>query len=281
MIGHPSEELKKALENLEVFSACGTGSYLSHFFRLQTKNGRVVSLPSNVVKKLICKCHALLAVIFPSKADVLDESVYKAMIDSVNVIKKYALLLHFWEGGSLEQRQFVLWARGVIDQFNFAVQKINDSPELSRFCYSNSRESFLSLNVNSQVFFSGLIPFPSSTQYNPVKMFTKMEVKTTDRLSGKISLLRDSFLPVQAEELFAMKAISLLEKYGIASHDEARLLVRGGTIHTAYEADGGIHNLTLILQPFQGRTIEIRGAFMGRIPLTDCFQISFGLTAAI
>lgn len=80
---------------------------------------------------------------------------------------------------------------------------------------------------------------------------------TTLKLSAK------SEIPVpmskQSAELFHMKAIALLERYGIASNPEARTFVKQSPIHTAIQEDASICTLTQTLSLFPGQTIVVMG----------------------
>lgn len=64
----------------------------------------------------------------------------------------------------------------------------------------------------------------------------------------------------QSAELFHMKAIALLEKYGIASNYEARAFVKKTPIHTTIEKDTSTCTLTQTLSLFPGQTIIVMGS---------------------
>lgn len=67
-------------------------------------------------------------------------------------------------------------------------------------------------------------------------------------------------LSKQAAELFQMKVLALLERYGIASNPEARSIVKSSPIHTTMEADeNATCTLTQTLTLFPGQTIVVKG----------------------
>lgn len=66
-------------------------------------------------------------------------------------------------------------------------------------------------------------------------------------------------LSKQSAELFHMKAIALLERYGIASNPEARDFVRTSPIHTTCEEGKSICTLSQTLSLFPGQTIVVMG----------------------
>lgn len=63
----------------------------------------------------------------------------------------------------------------------------------------------------------------------------------------------------QSAELFHMKAISLLEMYGIASNSEARFSVKNSPIYSTIEKNGTICTLSQILSLFPGQKIVVKG----------------------
>lgn len=63
----------------------------------------------------------------------------------------------------------------------------------------------------------------------------------------------------QSAELFQMKALSLLERYGIATNPEAREHVKISPIHAAIESGKATCILTQTLSLFPGQTIVIKG----------------------
>lgn len=281
MSGRPSKELLDALENLEAFLGSSTISLSSSMACLQVVDGKIRSVQQNALKNIVCFFKAFIVMLFCEFPLFLKRDVYEIIVQSCAIIKKNAVLLYLWEDGSLEQRRFAVYAKAIVERFNRTVEEINGVRRLFSFFQNSVDERLSKIDLVPLAFLNKAMPSVSSTQYNPLKMFTKQQQKTASPHSDKVSRLRESFLPLQAHELFIMKAISLLEKRGIASHEEARLMTRGNTINTIFDAESGIHTLTLTLHPSLGRVIEIQGSFMGRIPLADSFQITVGFKAAI
>jgi hypothetical protein len=68
-----------------------------------------------------------------------------------------------------------------------------------------------------------------------------------------------SGLSTQTSELFHMKVISLLERYGIASNPEARLTVKNSPISISLNIEDHLCTLTQTFQLFPWQTITIQG----------------------
>lgn len=66
-------------------------------------------------------------------------------------------------------------------------------------------------------------------------------------------------LSKQSIELFQMKVIALLERYGIASHSEARQIVKKSPIETSLEAETSC-TLSQTISLFPGQTVLIKGS---------------------
>lgn len=268
------EELKKAIENLEAFTKIDPSCLL------EVERGRIISVSESPLIKTIKLACIYAKSIFPSNDLLQEDKVFQAIVESSEIVKKHTTLLSLWECGSDEQRRFVVYAKTAINHFNDIIEQAQNLPSvkshLFRFFYGY--QSSLGKRLSKiEISPLGSINIPlatdSSTQYDPVKGLLKFALKAPQNLSKKIAQIRESFLPVQAKELFIMKAISLLEKNGIASHQHARFLVRESSIVTECNEEG-IHILKINIEPYPGSFVEIRGAFLGRIPLPDRFQIS-------
>lgn len=84
--------------------------------------------------------------------------------------------------------------------------------------------------------------------------------------------LSSTFVTSQTKELFFMKAISLLERNNIASHTEARQIVREGEV----EVKAGISHPQVQLSfksERAGRIIAIEGSFLNGKPLSHTFRL--------
>lgn len=66
-------------------------------------------------------------------------------------------------------------------------------------------------------------------------------------------------LSKQSTELFQMKVIALLERYGIASNPEARNFVKTSPIHATIQDDASMCTLTQTLSLFPGQKIVVKG----------------------
>lgn len=274
----PSRELENALENL---TAVGESPIAVLSSQLKVQEGKIVTAPFGTLKKTIKFTCDFLTTAFSALSSPRKDDLYETIIHSSEIIKKHATLLHLWESGTVEQRRFSAYAKSAIAVFNAFVENSQSFPLLSnrffRFFYTTEQtlgKRLTKIDVAPRTPLCMHISTLSSTQFDPVKMLSKLGPALPKNLTQKVGRLRESFLPVQARELFLMKAISLLEKNGLATHEEARVMVRGAIVETVSSSEKGIHLLSLLLHPYPGRTIEIQGSFMGRIPLTDRFQIS-------
>jgi hypothetical protein len=278
MTGRPSKELRDAIQNLEVFASATETPALVSAEALELQQGKLIAVKLGTLKKTVSLTRKFLETAFPIFRQLPREDILQALLQSGEVVKKHAVLLHIWENGSEEQRRFAAHAKESIDRFNKVVERsqrpCQSAKSLLRYFFDYPRRIFGTLKkieITPLATLNICFAQHSSSQYNPLKMTGKVGGAPSS-LSKKVGQLRSSFLPVQAQELFLMKAISLLEKHGIASHDEARLMVRAGQIHTGVEKKG-IRTLSMMLEPYPGRCIEIQGSFMGRIPLSDSFQV--------
>lgn len=281
MNSRPSKELQQALENLDALASLNGTPLRGSVPCLKVQEGRILCAQQWGFKKIIKRAFAFLAALFPVLPSTCKDELYQTLLKSCEIVKKNAAFLNLWEGGNAEQRRFAAYAKETIGRFNQYVESTQAAPfatsRLFRFFYGHQGQigkKLTKIDIQSNTPLNIYISPLSSTQYDPLKMLAKFAVKAPEILTKKVAQLRETFLPVQAKELFIMKAISLLEKNGIASHEEARQLVRLGSIQTSFDAQEGIHTLSLALKPYCGRVIEIQGAFMGRIPLPDRFQIS-------
>lgn len=79
-------------------------------------------------------------------------------------------------------------------------------------------------------------------------------------LSAKHSLSTSTPLSKQSKELFQMKVLALLERYGIASNPEARAQVKQAPILTAKQDESSTYMLSQTLTLFPGQTIIVMGS---------------------
>lgn len=275
MNGRPSRELQEALDNLNIVAE--SKGVLAASIDLEVKAGKIVCSCHGAFRKTIELVRAYLATAFSPLAEGFKDDLVNAIVKSSEVVKRNAILLHLWADGTDEQRRFAAYAKGAIERFNRFVEEADQPSHVGRRFFTfrpKAAKRLKKIDVIPVAPLNVCLSPMSSTQYDPLKMLNKVAVKAPETMSKKVQSLRESFLPVQAEGLFLMKAISLLEKEGLASHNEARLMVRNGTVQTRCDAQTGIHLMSVRLQPYPGRTIDIQGSFMGRIPLSDTFQIN-------
>lgn len=78
--------------------------------------------------------------------------------------------------------------------------------------------------------------------------------------SSMLKPQKDLGLSKQTSEMFHMKVISLLERYGIASNPEARQAVKSAPISVALNNEGQLCALTQTIRLFPWQTITVEGA---------------------
>lgn len=78
-------------------------------------------------------------------------------------------------------------------------------------------------------------------------------------LEGRRIISTSVCLPKQSAELFQMKVLALLERYGIAASHEIRTLVKQTPIQTELETNRSICTLTQTLTLFPGQTVVVMG----------------------
>lgn len=151
------------------------------------------------------------------------------VLEAVEVINRSRLhLLKFKQGGAEEQK-FADAATQAITAYNESCKMLSNKYQLPNIDMLRS----------------------STIRYEyPPNLSRQISKKT---ISASIDM------PKQFAELFQMKVLALLERYGIASNPEARIHVKQSPIHTSMEVDSSLCTLSQTFSLFPGQTIVVKG----------------------
>lgn len=242
-----AQNLRIALGNLRIF--LDAHEEKTFFFRrvLAVKNGKILIFRSSILSNCFFRIRNFLLPPIPP-AEIIE--VLKITSET---IQNNSILLHLWEEGCPDQKEFCSSLKSTVSRFNQWIE-------------AHSALGLKKIDLFPRMRISAL----SSSQLNFQKM--TLSKSTADTFDKKVVQIREPILSTQKKELFMMKAITLLETNGLAAQ-EARLIVRKGFWRELGRNREGVHRLSLVLKPYERRTIEIQGAFLGKVPLPETFQI--------
>ena len=171
-----------------------------------------------------------------------DHKVLQAAIEVVN--RKRLYIQRLKKVGNPAEQKLAEYFLMTIDGFNASLEQHKVSQGLVNFFLKKEKDlSKIDL------------PQPITVQQH------YPENSPTEWLSRKISAGPSAIhLPKQSAELFQMKVISLLERYGIASKLEARNFVKSSPIVTSMDEDQSRCILTQTITLFPGQTVMIKGS---------------------
>lgn len=178
-------------------------------------------------------------------ADRLDAK----MLQAIELINRHRFLIEKLKAGTVAERLLA-------DEFTRTIDTYNENCNKRIHGYvSNRLTNFFSKHQRKQEM--PKIALPKKTTIQCIYP----EHPITQRLHTFPITSTQSAIPIsqQSAELFQMKAIALLERYGIASNSEARASVKHSPIYTLVEQDSCVCTLKQTLSLLPGQTITVMG----------------------
>lgn len=228
------KELREAISKLEAYS-------------LQIES------PESSISKTISLVRAILSIHFnPSTKKyrhVRNPSNKNEVLTVVELINRNRLLIAKLNEGTPAEQELAEHVTKTINLYNENCDKriqlcVSNRQRLANFFSKNKQEhqELPKIALHKKV----------TTQRHYPEHFSQKKISNFS--SGIV-------VPIskQSAELFHMKAIALLERYGIASNPEARAFVKKSPIYTKIEENTSICTLTQTLSLFPGQTIVVMG----------------------
>ncbi len=181
-----------------------------------------------------------------------------ALLRAVEVINRERLYIQTMQGGSTAEQKLANALTSAIDSYN--KHAYAPSPPNKGLAQYLSGKLITAQELP-------LIHLPQQTTvtyHYPPQMAAEVAASTAKYAMHVIQpmALAPEALPLskQSKELFQMKVLALLERYGIATNPEARALVKQSPIHTSVKGvDGATCMLTQTLTLFPGQTVVVMG----------------------
>jgi len=241
----PTRELLQAIQSLDKFSS---------------QNENAHSLQKTIA---LVKCFIKTAFSDKTKLKHNKERIQDEVLRAVNILYRHRLLIEKFKQGDSTQQKLAASAMAAIQRYNAVIEKAKDHPK--------SLSKHIALFLLEQGGWSvgkelARIDLP---QRAFLQINSHQKGKTTE-VSQKIASLypntfacknQETALDQTTKELFYMKAISLMGKYDIASHAEARSLVYKTPIEVQFDPQSSKAQLLQCLSPFPGQTVKIIGHF--------------------
>lgn len=215
-----SLELQEAVRKLEAFN-------------LQNAETQA----SSPISKTIALMRAFL------KDDQQDQNELRK---AVEVIQRQRLFIQQLQNGNSVEKELAQAVNRAVTTYNARCKEINNS----------STKGISKIFSKRKLAAEKILPaidLPHSSTIKCHYPARKPSLAATHTLTANITLTK------QSKELFQMKVLALLERYGIASNPEARSMVKQAPILTAKESDASTYTLTQTLSLFPGQTIVVMG----------------------
>jgi hypothetical protein len=233
-----TDELRDAIRKLEEFSR------------------QNVEISSTPLQKTISLVRSMIFDAFSEK-DAKKNFVFyeqQEVLHAIEVVNRERLLIQKLKLGSCAEQRLA-------DSFTKAIEGYNASLERHRKLQPSKNHGIAKffLKKSEQEVFRELpkIDLPQQCRVH----YHYPASDHTEEMNRKISSLQLSVhLSRQSTELFQMKALVLLERYGIASNLEARNIVKTSPIFTALEGESTSQcTLSQTLELFPGQTVIVKG----------------------
>lgn len=190
-----------------------------------------------------------------SKIIVHEENKKKEVLQAIEIVNRERLLIQKMQSGTPEERKLADSFTKAIDTYNKS-RKVKGTPE-----ERNTLTRLLNREWHAPMQDLPKIDLPQ--QFTVEYHYPKKPI--IDGSKHKISLITSESPPSihlskQYTELFQMKALALLERYGIASNAEARASVKNTPIVPIFATDPSKCTLEQTLTLFPGQTILVMGS---------------------
>jgi hypothetical protein len=238
-----TSQLQDAIRKLEAFSQQA----------VEDKSRSPVSKTIALVRSLLLKSFEFESNKRAKKRQQSDENEVLAAIE---VINRKRLLIQRLEAGSPDEQKLA-------DSFTRAIgiyNQIQDKRTQARTLSAKGRRKLFSAENAVEIMPLPKIDLPQqhTVEFHYPENTPKLKSKRT---VSAVQQKKASIVPLskQSADLFYMKALSLLERYGIATNPEARAIVRQSPILTVIDGDDATCTLTQTLTLFPGQTVVVIG----------------------
>lgn len=275
-----NRDLPRALANLKTFSQQLEKEPFPNLSHLDVREGQIVARDGSLGKVM-----SLAYNIVGLEAKEKDQKVLTEIEQSIDVVDRCFHLLQSMEyEGDAEQQRFAAYAMQEIARFNKIIDQTAETPptltgRIAHFIY---RQSGLLIGKKLKKIQIPQLPvrkidFPQRVQKptEPLKISTKMNSEAT-AASFRIASLHEAVMPGwqvsrQTLELYAMKAIALLEQHAL-THQEARAIVDKTSKEMHVNRQEKLLTISQHLKPEPGKTVHITLSFRAD-PFTSAFTI--------
>lgn len=224
---------------------------LKEYSRQQAEERRI----SPLQKTITLFRSLILDIKLPQKNSIVDRNEILQAIETVN---RERLRIQKLKSGNPAERKLADSLTKAIETYNTChenhIRKIpNQNKSLSNFFSNNTypRRAFELPKIDLPQQFTVEYHYPDKT----------VSEKHKHKISNLKSQIPSSIhLSKQSSEMFQMKALALLERYGIASNSEARSSVKSSPILTAIDLNDSKCILAQTLSLFPGQTIVVMGS---------------------
>lgn len=166
---------------------------------------------------------------------------------AVETVQRHRLLIQKLQQGNSAEQELAKSVSQAVTAYNKRCKELNIS----------SQKGFAKFFTTKKVDSKKALPSINLPQTATVKRHYPAKNPT---LPGKHTLSISAPLSKQSKELFHMKVLALLERYGIANNPEARALVKQTPILTTQQEGTSTYTLSQTLSLLPGQTIVVMGA---------------------
>lgn len=215
---------------------------------------QIESLKSSTISKTISLVRSVLASHFDSKHKKHRHQRYPPdkheVMSAVELINRNRLFIEKLKEGTPAEQELA-------EKFTHTIETYNEScDQRIQGCISNRERlaKFFSKDTQDEELPKIALPKRVTVQHHyPKHLLPKKRQQFASTMQTSVPISK------QSAELFHMKAIALLERYGIASNPEARSFVKQSPIQTTWEESSSTCTLTQTLSLFPGQTIVVMG----------------------
>jgi hypothetical protein len=237
-IGDPTIELREAIQKLEAFSKQKAEEY-----------------KSSPVSKTISLMRSFLLnplVLNNSKVGRKKRAAQTDILQAVEVVNRERLLIQKLQKGTPAEQKLAESFTKIIAIYNETLEKRLQHRYSKKILKLFSKEFVKAIQDLPKI----ALPHKNSLEYHYPEHPPKLE---RERFTSPLQHASDIFLSQQSVELFHMKTLSLLERYGIATNPEARSVIKQSPIYTIIEGDSSKCTLSQTLTLFPGQVIHVIG----------------------
>jgi hypothetical protein len=216
---------------------------------------QIETVEKSSISKTIALVRSILEKHFDSQPKKLKRNSFKPdqqqILEAIELINSKRFFIKKLKEGTPAEQELAEEFTKTIDTYNKSCDKQNQVCTTARQRLANF---FSKDKTNEKKLPKIALPKKITVQHHYPENFASKTIE-------KIRTTSDSTIQLtkQSAELFQMKVIALLERYGIASNPEARNFVKTSPIHAAIQNDATTCTLTQTLSLFPGQTIVVKG----------------------